>query len=510
MSQSSPLYMSSPAPRRPGILLPILILFGIAGIAGLLILIFAGGFSNPFTELYLLPWCGLAAVVVAAPSVYLAIKRRFDLFNPLVFAAWSYFFPAFVIGGLILASGASKPFYLALVPDLEYYLPLTLVYVALGYAGLTFGFALPLGKKLGDWLTTRIPVWDWEPRQMLFPGIVLLVIGIFFSTTSFTAGIIGYQRAALIETFDATLLFFSFFVTISCFMLWFAFFRAERRTIEFKIVAFILICLVPYSTLLSGTRGGLVQNLMPIVMAFWLSGRRISLRHGAIAGVLVVTAVLAGIVYGTTFRSVKGASETVALDVYLDSASKSFAIISDRGLVDNMAFALDTLAQRMETASSLAVVVANYETLEPYASDYGLAGNIWTFTWTAFIPRFVWPDKPVISDARAYSALYFDYGDNSFAITPMGDLLRNFGPFGVPIGMAILGFVLRILYTALVDGSVRSVWRSASYYLLLVNVSYEGFFGTLLPSLLRLSLILWICGLIVSGIVRRRNPRFRS
>lgn len=500
-------YMSSPAPRRPGVFLPIMVLFGIAGIAGLLILIFSGGFTNPFTEAYLLPWCALTGVVVAAPSVYLAIRGRFDLFHPLVFAGWSYFFPAFVIGGLLLASGLSKPFYLTYVSDLEYYLPLTLVYVALGFAGLTFGFALPFAKRIGNSLSNRLPIWDWEPRDILFPGVILLLIGIFFSTTSFTAGIIGYQRSGLVETFDATLVFFSFFISVSSFMLWYAIFRAERRTMQFKVVAGILICLIPYSTLLSGARGGLVQNLLPIVMAFWLSGRRIELQHGILVGTLVVGAVLLGIIYGTTFRNVKGTEDTVDLDVYLNSSSKAVSIIGNRGVSENLVFALDTLAQRMETASSLAVVVANYETLETYASGFGLAGNIWTFTWTAFVPRFVWPDKPIISDARAYSALYFDYGENSFAITPMGDLLRNFGPLGVPIGMALLGFVLRILYTGLVEGSVRSVWRSAAYYLLLVNISYEGFYGTILPSIMRLGVILLICGFIVSIFVRKRSSR---
>jgi hypothetical protein len=508
MYQPNTVYMASQAPKRQGIFLPILVLFAIAIVAGLLVLIFAGGFTNPFTEVYLLPWVALTAVVVAAPSVYLAVKRRFDLFHPLVFAAWSYFFPAFVLGGLILASGLSKPFYLVLVPDLEYYLPLTLVYVSLGFAGLTFGFALPFGKRIGSRLSQRIPIWNWEPKDILFPGVVLLLIGIFFSMTTFTAGIIGYQRSALVETFDATLVFFSFFVSVSSFMLWYAIFRVERRTLKFKLVAMFLIFLIPYSTLLSGARGGLIQNLLPIAMAFWLSGRRIELRHGVLVGTLVVGAVLLGIVYGTTFRNVKGTEDTVKLDVYLTSASKTISVIADRGITENVVFALDTLAERMETASSLAVVVANYETLETYASDYGLAGNIWTFTWTAFIPRLFWPDKPIISDARAYSALYFDYGDNSFAITPMGDLLRNFGPIGVPIGMALLGFVLRILYTSLIDGAPRSVWRSAAYYLLLVNVSYEGFYGTILPSLLRLGLILWICGLIVSVLVRKRSRRF--
>ena len=316
--------------------------------------------------------------------------------------------------------------------------------------------ALPVGGRIGAWLSPRLPTWNWEPRDILFPGIVLLMIGIFFSTTSFTAGIIGYQRAALVETFDATLVFFSFFVSVSSFMLWYAIFRAEKRTLHFKIVGVLLLFLIPYSTLLSGARGGLVQNLLPIVMAFWLSGRRIDMRHGAIAGTLVVGAVLFGIIYGTTFRSIKGSAESVDVSVYLDSASKTMSTIGDRGVTENLVFALDTLAQRMETASSLAVVVANYETLETYASDFGLAGNIWTFTWTAFIPRIVWPDKPIISDARAYSELYFDYGENSFAITPMGDLLRNFGPIGVPLGMALLGFVLRILYTEF-GGGVDSI-----------------------------------------------------
>ncbi len=503
MYQPKSLYLG-PAPKRLSPIVPISILFGIALAAGIFLLVFGSGLSNPFTDLYLLPWIGLAAVVVLAPTVYMAIRRRFDLFHPLTFAAWSYFFPAFIIGGLVLASGLSKPFFLILIPDPETQLPMTLLYVALGYAGLTFGFAIPIAGRIGELLSRYLPVWDWNARELLFPGVLMLFVGIILSTSAFTAGIIGYQRVALIETFDATLASFAFFVPICSFLLWYSIFRVEHRTIQFKIVAGLLILLIPYSTLLSGTRGGLIQNLLPIIMAFWLSGRRIKLRHAVIFGTLLTGAVLIGVSYGTTFRLVKGAEEQVDVDKYINYSGEALQIVADRGVGDNLAFAIDHLSQRIETTSSLAVVVANYEQLETYAGDYGLAGNIWTYTWTAFIPRFVWPDKPVISDARAYSALYFDYGDNSFAITPIGDLLRNFGPIGVPIGMAILGFVLRIMYTSLVEGERKSVWRSAAYYLLLVNVSYEGFYGTILPSILRLSLILLVCGFFISLMIRKR------
>ncbi|MBC7908905.1 MAG: hypothetical protein H7Y30_00285 [Pyrinomonadaceae bacterium] len=502
MYQPKSLYLA-PATKRLGPIVPISILFAIALAAGIFLLVFSSGLSNPFTDLYLLPWVGLVAVVVLAPTVYMAVRRRFDLFHPLTFAAWSYFFPAFVIGGLILASGLSKPFFLILIPDPETQLPLTLLYVALGYAGLTFGFAIPYAGRIGDFLSRHLPVWNWNARELLFPGVVMMILGIILSTSAFTVGIIGYQRVALIETFDATLASFAFFVPICSFLLWYSIFSVEHRTIEFKIVAGLLILLIPYSMLLSGARGSLIQNLLPIIMAFWLSGRRIKLRHGVIFGTLLALAVLFGIIYGTTFRLVKGAEEQIDADKYLSHSAEAVKIIANRGVGENLTFALETLSQRMETTSSLAVVVANYEQLESYAGDYGLAGNIWTYTWTAFIPRFVWPDKPVISDARAYSALYFDYGDNSFAITPIGDLLRNFGPIGVPIGMAILGFVLRIMYTSLIEGG-RSVWRSAAYYLLLVNVSYESFYGTILPAILRLSLIILVCGFFISLMIRRR------
>lgn len=491
--------------RRMGLLVPILGLLLVVLVAAFAIAYFSDGLSNPFTELYLIPWIGLAAVVILAPSVYLAFKKKFDLFHPLVFAAWSYFLPAFVVGGLLLASGLSQPYYLAFIPEWEFYLPLTLVYVALGFAGLTFGFVMPVGRRLGEFFSRKLPLWDWKPNDILAPGVLLLGLGVFFNLTAFAAGLIGYQRSRLLDTFDATLSFFTYFVAVASFMLWYAIFRTPKLTLQFKLVAILLVVLIPYSTLLAGSRGGLIHNLLPIAVAFWLSGRRIKLHHGLIFGGVLTVAVLAGMVFGTTFRSVKGAEEKVDLDTYLNQSSQAFTIISNRGVTQNFTFAVQNLAERMETLSSLGVVVGNYETLENYASDYGLAGNIWTYTWTAFIPRVIWNDKPIIADARAYSELYFDFGENSFAITPIGDLLRNFGPLGVPIGMAILGFALRIMYTALVESGINSVWRSATYYLLLVNVSYEGFYGILLPSMLRLMLILLLCGFVINLMVRRRG-----
>ena len=121
-------------------------------------------------------------------------------------------------------------------------------------------------------------------------------------------------------------------------------------------------------------------------------------------------------IYGSTFRFVKGVEDRVDINEYLNSSSRAIVVIGDRSLADNLSFGFAQLSERFETTSSLAVVVANYEKLNQYEADYGIANNIWTYTWTAFIPRFIWNDKPLISDARAYSALYFDFGENSLAV----------------------------------------------------------------------------------------------
>ncbi|MGB7924617.1 MAG: hypothetical protein WCF57_15355 [Pyrinomonadaceae bacterium] len=507
MSHST--YLEMHAPRAPqgrhSILVVAAGFFVLTIVSALVFGLLGGDISLSFENLYLWPWILLVFVVVTAPSVYLALRGRFDPFHPLVGASWTYFLPAFVLGSIFLATGISEPSFMHLIPDQRYYLPLTLVYVALGFAGLTAGFALPWGKTLGEKLAGRVPNWNWQSSDLLVPCGLLLVVGQLISVGALSAGALGFQRVETIDSFSATLSSLSSFVAMASFLLWFAIFRATRWTFHFKVATVLLIILIPSSAIISGSRGGLLHSLIPIAMAYWLSGRRVKVRHGVMFGLLGTTALLVGMVYGSTFRFVKGVEDRVDVNEYLKASTTALGVIGDRSLGDNLSFGFAQLSERFETTSSLAVVVANYEKLNQYEADYGIANNIWTYTWTAFIPRFIWNDKPLISDARAYSALYFDFGENSFALTPIGDLLRNFGPIGIPIGMALLGFAQRIIYSALIDGQVVTPWRALSYLMLIGSFSYESFYGTILPGLMRSGVILLIGGLLINALVRRKG-----
>src|SRR5215203_6059597 len=157
--------------KRRNLLLPVALLWGLAIVFIISYYVIDASLNHSGTKYYLLPWTFLTGAVILAPSFYLFIKKRFDPFHPLVFAAWSYFFPAFFIGGLILAGGFSNPYFLTFIQNEEYDLPLTLVYVILGYGGLTVGFYLPFGKIIGELIGRRLPVLNWKPEHVIKPSL---------------------------------------------------------------------------------------------------------------------------------------------------------------------------------------------------------------------------------------------------------------------------------------------------------------------------------------------------
>jgi hypothetical protein len=485
-----------PKDRNTALLLPILIIAAIIFAVALSVLVLTDDSANPFKQMYLLPWALMLGAVISAPSIYLFYKGQFNLFHPLVFAAWSYFFPAFFLGSLILASGLSQPYFLSFIEDEKYNLPATLVYVALGYAGLTLGFFLPVGGKTGKKINSLLPNPHWKPEGVLFPGLILLTIGLTNVILGYIYGILGYQRVDVIGAYDGLLFLLTLFWLEASFLLWLAILKAKKINVTHFIIIGIWIFVALTKSAYQGNRGSLLQVCILIVCAFIFSGKQIKLQFRILGGIVLTVAVLIGIFYGTTFRSVKTSEAQVEISEYSEYILETFDKVLEQDAGQSLGQAFTAMAERLDAVSSLAVVVSNYEKLAPYEESYGLDNNIWNDSIYFFIPRPLWLEKPVASDAHKYSDLYFNYGESAFAITPMGDLIRNFGPIGVPLGMILLGFVLRMVYSSLVENQDFSFWRTTLFYMLLTSVSYEGFYGTIIPYLIKVGFISLI-GLLV-------------
>ncbi len=486
-----------------GLFVPIFIIVVIVGAGFLSFLWIENDLASLTHGFYLLPWTLLAATCVLAPSVYLLYVGKFDLFHPLVFAAWTYVFPAFVGGSLLIALGWVDPYFLSFIDDPEYNLPLTLVYISVGFVGLTVGFFIPVGQVLSDLIEPRLPKWHWKPEQLWLPGTLLLFFGVGFNILGFLEGLVGVQRNVGFSTFDGLIFFLLFVLGAGTVLLWLAVFSAKERGFAFYLVVVMLIIFLPIRMAVLGSRSSLLLGLLPVAFAFVSSGRKLKLHVAALFGVIAILAVIIGATYGTTFRNIKGSEARVGAGDYFGQVVATIDYLSteDTGVIVKQSS--EALAARIENLSSVAVVVANYEALAPYEASYGLENNIMNDLYTSFIPRFIWNDKPTTSDARAYSDLYFNYGENSFAISPFGDLLRNFGPVGVPLGMLLLGIYLRVLYSTLINTPTPAIWKKVSYFSLITVVSYEAFYATIFPGAVRIIFILAVSLWLVNLIARR-------
>ena len=442
-------------------------------------------------DYYLLPYALLLLIVTSLPALYLMKKRRFSFFHPLVYASWSYFIPAFVFGSLYIVFGSKQPYYAQFIVNPERTLPLTLIYLALGFLGLILGYSLKPAARFGNKIAKLIPDRPLDNVRLLIFAIFLVFLGGFFSITAFSAGAIGYQYLQDATLLGATISFLAAVGSVGSFWIWHIYFGKRNRRFVHKLAMVLSIVFIIFLILLEGNRATLLRSVIAIAFAFHLSGRRIRIQHSLLFVVLLMFALLVGMIYGTTFREIKGDEQRAELSEYFADAKTTVDVVSSRGIGENFTFALDNLFRRLENVNSLAVIVSHYKQFRSIEASYGLDNNIWRYTWTAVIPRIIWPDKPSVSGARDLGELYFDYGGSSPTITPIGDLLRNFGPWSIPFGMMLLGAVLRIIRSVIEDGKKITPCRAVLYYMLLTAISYEGFYGTIFPIVIRTAIVVF-------------------
>lgn len=506
MSSSHPHTGRPPAKRRNELIVPIIALWSVGALVIAAFLWTDDDFVESLGQYYLVPWALITAVVLLSPAAYLYYKGKFDPFHPTVYGVWSYLFWTFVGGAFVLIMGITDPYFLSFIENPSYTIPLSLVYVSVGFLGMIVGYYLPLGSMTARQVEKIMPKWEWGTRDVWLPGLFLIFCGIGLNIIGFLQGLLGYQRVDEIGIFDSLFVFLTTVFTLGYVLLWLGVFHLKRGTMISYAVVVFLILLIPLRMALYGSRSSLVVSVIPIGLAYWYSGRRIKWVHAAIFGALIFAAVTIGIIYGTTFRNIRGSEARIDAGDYAGQVAATVEYLSRTDPAVLLGQAAQDFAERIENLSSLAVVVSNYEKLEAYEESYGIKNNIVNEFLTSFIPRFAWPNKPAVSDARAYSDLYFNFSENSFAITVFGDLVRNFGPLGVPLGMMLVGVYLRLLYDLLIDTPEPRLWKKAAYFPLLGLVHWEGFYSSIFPNTIRVVAVIAVALFLANFFAGRRRP----
>jgi hypothetical protein len=73
------------------------------------------------------------------------------------------------------------------------------------------------------------------------------------------------------------------------------------------------------------------------------------------------------------------------------------------------------------------------------------------------------------------------------------------------LGMMVLGIYLRLIYSTFIDTPNPAMWKKVAYFSLMTIVSYEAFYGTIFPSVVRLIFVLAVSLSLVNLFARKSS-----
>lgn len=123
----------------------------------------------------------------------------------------------------------------------------------------------------------------------------------------------------------------------------------------------------------------------------------------------------------------------------------------------------------------------------------------WMLPIYPFVPRFLWPSKPILDEGQRFSVALGSPESTSTAVTYPGDLYLQFGLLGIPVGMFVLGVVTQ-WFTNRVSGEVeaRDLFVYAAVFLF--GFWYETDAFSMWTSLIKLLPTLYILRLLIYGV----------
>lgn len=191
--------------------------------------------------------------------------------------------------------------------------------------------------------------------------------------------------------------------------------------------------------LFAGTKEAAVVQFVALVIGYSVPGK---LRLGPV----VATGLIAMFIvtpFVTAYRS-----ELVTASGRLTPAealqSVDYASLFGSATSDGSQGSGDPAAQRLSRIGDVAIIVSQSPSPVPYVTptDF-MAGPL-----LGFIPRSVWPGKPVLDAGYQANIAYYHTPPSvysSAALTPYGDLYRHGGITIVILGMLVLGIFVRVI-----------------------------------------------------------------
>ncbi|MEQ1802921.1 MAG: hypothetical protein ABL989_13415 [Gammaproteobacteria bacterium] len=140
-----------------------------------------------------------------------------------------------------------------------------------------------------------------------------------------------------------------------------------------------------------------------------------------------------------------------------------------------------------------------------------LYGESLGYFFTSFVPRALWPNKPVTTTGQMFNRM-FGLSASRYTYVPttqLGDLYWNFGWPAVIVGMLAMGFIFARMAGAFLDEFRMTLPRflcllMATYYL---SVYFSGNIATEYSTFVRLLIVIWLLDRLLRQMGVSRPPR---
>ncbi len=356
------------------------------------------------------------------------------------------------------------------------YIPIALFYCVLGYGALVTGYYLPWGHR-----RRRPPVSELEPVGVLFLAIPGVLGFVAYAAAQFatTSGRLGFGVAPALHSISQLAPLFLMAWALAWMLLF-----SGRATGAQKWLLFLF--LIPAAAFIARSLLGnktvtITLAGLPIA-AYWYTKHRIPWKTVLVLLLLVVFVIFP---FYNTFR---------LSDLRL-AQSERVSLTMDRIVKwdseDYLRSSIRLFKRRMAMINSTAVVVRDVGRWVPYAHG----STIFEPLVVNFIPRFLWPEKPIYEMGYGFGETFRVTNPTDrytrIAATLPGELYWNFALPGVLIGMFLWGWFLRFVYRRFGEMATLDPVRRSIYLSLVVALVFVGSVAPAVVGIVRTLLVLF-------------------
>jgi hypothetical protein len=307
-----------------------------------------------------------------------------------------------------------------------------------GLVSLLVGYAIPVGR----WIAQVIPKprVDWSLGITLRVAFLMFGVGWAMMLLSFLAGIASIIGTGVAFTLASALIYGNVLLTA-------AWLRFRSRS----ALMLLPITVIPTSLLgfFTGSKEAALMVPFMIGLTTVVDRRRLRIRWVVLAVIAIVLLYPTQIFYRDVILDGYRLNVVDALSRPAATVQRTLDFVGSSRPSEYLREGFEATSYRLDGLAVSSVIIRDTPSVSPF--QYGRTFELF---FAALVPRFLWPEKPVITLGRWINDVYGagpEIASNT-AVSQVGEFYLNFGTAGVIAGMFLFGAMLRLAHEVLLRG----------------------------------------------------------